>query len=99
VFDYIDAMPPASFIVDASYVKLREIGLSYTLPSKFLDNTPIKGLTFGFAAKNIKFWLPDDNLWADPEVGGPALSGNGIGFETAQTPPARSYGFNVNLKF
>jgi len=99
VFDYIDAMPASSFIVDASYVKLREIGLSYTLPTKFLENTPIKGLTIGFAAKNVKFWLPDDNVWADPEVSGPALTGNGVGFETAQTPPSRSYGFNIGLKF
>lgn len=99
VFDWIDATPPAGHIIDASYVKLREIGLSYTLPNKFLKDSPVKGLTVGFSAKNVKFWLPDDNVWADPEVSGPALTGNGIGIETAQTPPSRSYGFNIGLKF
>ncbi|MBK9995162.1 MAG: hypothetical protein IPP01_14580 [Saprospiraceae bacterium] len=47
----------------------------------------------------MKFWLPEENTWADPEVNGPALSGNAGGIETTQTPPSRSYGINLSIKF
>src|SRR5690606_36432082 len=38
--------PQSEFVYDASYVKLRQASLSYTLPSKFLDNTFMTGLQF-----------------------------------------------------
>jgi len=46
-----------------------------------------------------KFWLPDENVWADPEINGPALTGNAQGIETTQTPPSKSFGVNINLQF
>ena len=98
-YDYFNFRPPAAHINDASFVKLRELGLKYSLPSKVFKNVPISGMSIGFVARNVKFWLPDENVWADPEVTGPALNGNGSGIETAQTPPTRSYGFNLNLNF
>lgn len=98
-YEYLADLNISESLIDASYVKLRELGLSYQLPSKLFDNTPIRGVRVGFAAKNVKFWLPDENTFADPEVNGPALTGNGVGIETTTTPPARSYGFNVNVSF
>ena len=56
-------------------------------------------LRLGVFAKNIKFWLPDENTFADPEVNGPALTGNATGIETTQTPPSRSYGVTLSLIF
>jgi len=44
-------------------------------------------------------WLPDENKYADPEVNGPALTGNAQGIETVQTPTSRSLGLNIQLSF
>lgn len=59
----------------------------------------LNDITIGIFGKNLKFWLPEENTWADPEVNGPALSGNAGGIETTQTPPSRSYGINLSIKF
>jgi hypothetical protein len=99
--DYFTNYDPAAstYIVDASYVKLREIGLSYTFPKNILSKTPFKTARFSLFAKNVKFWLPAGNQYADPEVNGPALTGNASGVETTQIPPARSFGANLSLTF
>jgi len=55
--------------------------------------------TIGIFAKNLKFWLPDENQYADPEINGPGLTGNATGVETAQTPPSHSYGATLSLIF
>ena len=92
--------PAAStYLVDASFVKLREVGVSYAVPAKYLSNLPISDLRIAFFGRNLKFWLPAENIYADPEVNGPALTGNASGIETSQVPPARSVGFNLSLKF
>lgn len=93
------ANPTSSTLIDASYVKLREIGLSYTFPKNLLGKTPFKTARFALFAKNVKFWLPSENAFADPEVNGPALTGNAQGIETTQTPPSKSFGANLTLTF
>ena len=85
------------YVIDASYIKLREMAVSYEFPKKLLSKASISGATLSVFARNVKFWLPEENSFADPEINGPALTGNASGIETTQTPPARSIG--VNLKF
>lgn len=88
-----------SLLIDATFLKLREIGLSYTLPKNLLGAAPISDVTVSLFAHNLKFWLPDENTYADPEIGGPTLNGNAAGVETSQTPPSKSYGINLSLTF
>lgn len=99
--DYFTNYDPAAstYIVDASFVKLREIGLSYRLPRNILNKVSISNATVSVFARNVKFWLAEDNIFADPEINGPALNGNASGIETSQTPPARSLGVNLKLSF
>lgn len=99
--DYFTNYDPAvsEYIIDASYVKLREIGLSYTLPGSILGKTPFTNARVAVFAKNVKFWLPSENAFSDPEVNGPTLTGNAQGIETTQTPPSRSLGVNLQLTF
>jgi TonB-linked SusC/RagA family outer membrane protein len=89
----------SSLLIDASFVKLRELGLSYTLPKSLLKKFNIKNATIGVYGNNLKFWLPEENTYADPEINGPGLSGNTTGIETTQTPPSHSYGVKLNLIF
>lgn len=99
--DYYTNYDPvgAHYLIDASFVKLREIGLNYTIPAKILSKAKLKTGTFGIYANNVKFWLPSENTYADPEVNGPSLNGNATGIETTQTPPAQSLGFKLGLTF
>ena len=56
--------------------------------------------SLGFTIRNLKFWLPEENSFGDPEANGPGTSqGNITGIETSQTPPSRSYGVNLNIQF
>lgn len=100
-YEYYSSYRPAGStnIIDASYVKLREIGLSYTVPRSILERTPFKTARFAVFGKNLKFWLPEENTYADPEVNGPALIGNAQGVETSQTPPSKSFGASLQLTF
>lgn len=91
--------PTSTSLIDASFVKLREIGVSYTIPGSILSKTPFKTARVSLFGKNLKFWLPEDNDFADPEINGPSLTGNAQGIETTQTPPAKSFGVNLQLTF
>jgi hypothetical protein len=99
--DYFTNYDPAAstYIVDASFVKLREIGLSYTIPRSICDRVSLSNAQVSLYAQNVKFWLPESNIFADPEVNGPALTGNASGIETTQTPPAQSLGVSLRLTF
>jgi hypothetical protein len=92
-------MPVITQLIDASYLKLREIELSYTLPKSLLRKTFIANARLAVYGKNLWFWLPSENKYADPEINGPALTGNAQGIETTQTPSARSLGVNLKLSF
>lgn len=84
-------------IYDASFVKLRELQLGYTLPNKIFGKLPIRDLTFTLVGRNLFLWTDVPHI--DPEVisytGGTALPG----IEFMSIPSSRSYGFNVGLKF
>jgi len=81
-----------NFVYDATALKLREVALSYNLPSKLLDNTFISNFTVGVSGRNLMMWLPKENRYGDPEIG------NGMS-TFSFTPSSRSYSFNVNIKF
>ncbi len=91
--------PVSTQLIDASYLKLREVELSYTIPRKLLSNIFISNARLAIYGKNLWYWLPSENKYADPEVNGPALTGNAQGIETTQTPSARSMGVNLQLSF
>lgn len=86
--------PSATSIFDASYVKLREITLGYTLP-KLVD--PIESVRLSVYGRNLAVWHLD-NEGIDPEtvVGG---SGNIQGLEGGIIPATRSFGFNLKVNF
>ncbi len=91
--------PVSTQLIDASFLKLREVELSYTLPNKLLKDTFFTNARLSLFGRNLKFWLPSENKYADPEVNGPSLTGNAQGIETSQTPSSRSIGVNLQLSF
>ncbi|MBK8547380.1 MAG: hypothetical protein IPL63_08290 [Saprospiraceae bacterium] len=87
-------------ILDGSFVKLREVGLSYVFPKRYVDKIKASDLSLSLFVRNPFIWLPEENSFADPEVNGPGTAQSNIsGIETTQTPPSRSFGVSLNLKY
>ncbi|GAA4150018.1 SusC/RagA family TonB-linked outer membrane protein [Chryseobacterium ginsenosidimutans] len=90
-------MPNSRFVYDASYVKLREASIGYSLPKSLLANTSFQEVKISLVGRNL--WIIHKNLpYADPETGtgnGLASKGNSIGV----LPTTRDLGINVTLKF
>src|SRR5690606_1006429 len=86
--------PSATSIFDASYFKLREVTLGYTLPPLFDVLQSVRLSVYG---RNLAVWGLD-NEGIDPEtvVGG---SGNIQGLEGGIVPATRSFGFNLRINF
>nr|WP_321410149.1 SusC/RagA family TonB-linked outer membrane protein [uncultured Carboxylicivirga sp.] len=85
----------SEFIHDASYIKLRDVSVTFTVPQKVLSSTFISNASIGFVGRNL--WLisvSKDNIhgWDPSELSQPYG-------ENAQLPGTRSYGFNVKLTF
>lgn len=88
--------PNAAFIYDATYVKFRNLSLSYNLPSALLKNTFISGITISAIANNL--WIIYKAMpYADPESG--LGAGNLQGYSIGSLPSTRDFTFNVKLTF
>jgi hypothetical protein len=93
---YISA-PDRRFVYDASYVKLREVTLGYSLPAKLFNGSNfIKGIDVALVGRNLAI-LHKNLPYADPEDSFSA--GNLQGIQTGTYPAVRSAGFNVKVKF
>lgn len=87
---------PESNVYDASYIKIRDLSIGYSVPKKFLKNTPIQGLSISAVGRNL-FTLYKNTPNIDPES--TYNNGNGQGLEYGSLPTRRHYGFNLNVKF
>ena len=89
--------PASAFIYDASYVKLREVTISYKLPVGLFGGSQfIKGATFSVVGRNL--WIISKNLpYADPEDG--ITSGNISGFQSGVYPSVREVGGSLKFSF
>lgn len=90
--------PGAAFVYDASYVKLREVSLTYSLPKTLMAKMGgVRSIDFSVVARNL--WIIHKNLPdADPEDA--ASSGNfGQGYSTGAYPAVRTLGANIRLSF
>ena len=91
---YYNNIPTANYIFDASYVKLRELSLTYTLPKSLIDKTPFTNISVSAVGRNLAI-LFDNVTHFDPETGQSA--GNVQGLESGAYPTARTFGFNLKL--
>ena len=91
------AGPAKAFVYDASYVKLREVSISYNFPKKMFEGTFVNSATFSLLGSNL--WIISKNLpYADPESG--LSSGNkSRGYSIGSLPTTRDIGFNLTFKF
>ncbi len=84
------------FIYDASFVKLRELSITYNLPSKFIKKLKLQKASFSIVGQNL--WLIYSKVPnVDPESF--HTNGNGQGYELYAYPTRRNFGFNIKLFF
>lgn len=85
-----------AYLEDGSYVRLREVSLSYSLPSNWLDKLPVSAMNLGVSGRNL--WLQTNYSGIDPETN---LSGasNSLGRDYFNMPNTKSYVFNLQINF
>jgi len=96
------------WLVDASFVKLRQVRLGYSFDGDKLSNTPFTGINVALIGNNLAI-LSETTDWGDyrgaktpgldPSELGSGWSGSNYASEGGQLPSARSVGLNVSLKF
>ncbi|KIC93209.1 hypothetical protein OI18_18315 [Flavihumibacter solisilvae] len=85
-------------LIDASFLKLREVSVSYRIPKQWIQNWPMSAIIVGVSGRNLLLWTPSENTYADPETSSFG-SGNVQGFEYGTVPSIRSYGANLKVIF
>lgn len=96
VFGYPNSPPRAWYVYDGSYVKLREVALTYSIPSAWIERLrPLKGIDISLVGRNL--WIIDKNMeYSDPEE--TLSSGNSTnGYQSGAYPAVKTYGFNVKF--
>ncbi len=84
-------------IYDATWTRLKEITLSYTLNSqKFKQKTKLGSLVISASGRNLLLW---DNIpGVDPEINQGGVS-NGFGLDYFTNPSTRSFLFSVAINY
>ena len=96
------------WLVDASFVKLRQVRLGYTFNADQISKTPFSDISVAVIGTNLAI-LSETTDWGDyrgsktpgldPSELGAGWSGGSYASEGGQLPSARSFGLNVSLKF
>lgn len=86
------------WLYDASYVKLRELRLGYTIPRSVLGKTPFSSVNLALIARNPAMLWQKAPKGLDPtelSTGASSISW----LETGALNTVRSYGVNLNINF
>ena len=84
-------------IEDATFTRLREIALSYTLNHPaFQEKTRLGSIVLSAAGRNIFLW--DDIEGIDPEINQVGVS-NGYGLDYFTNPNTRSWVFSISINY
>lgn len=83
-------------IFDASFIKLRELSVGYTLPSKIMGRLPFRDVRLSVIGRNLAVWSDVPHI--DPETS--SMSGGTVipGVESMALPSAKSWGLNLSFK-
>jgi len=89
--------PSTRFVDDGSFLKLRNVTLSYELPKNLVSKAKVQGILISISADNIYTFT---NFWGqDPEVSVSANDGNLPGYAEFKYPNNRQYLLSLNIRF
>ncbi len=89
--------PSTRFIDDGSFLKVRNIALTYELPQQVISRIKLSGLAVSLAMDNVYTFT---NFWGqDPEVSIDPGSGNLPGYAEFKYPNNKQYVLSLNIRF
>lgn len=92
------AAESSRYLYDGSYLRLKNVNLSYDLPTRLVQNVSITNARIFVTGQNLLTFT--DYRWWDPEANADAFSGNiGFGNEFYTAPQARSVTGGIRLSF
>ena len=89
----------AMYVEDASFMKLRELTLSFALPPTMVSRfgRGVRSVDLSFSGRNL--WTHTNYTGMDPEVSNFGNQPIGRNIDVAPFPPSRSFWFSVALGF
>ena len=88
-----------AYLLDRSYVKLRNITLAWQLPKAWVSKAYLSDVTLSLFCNNVFTWTAKDNTFIDPEASTIGNDLEGMFGELYANPACRTFGFNVGVKF
>jgi hypothetical protein len=88
-----------AYLIDRSFVKLRNITLSWTLPRAWVSKIYLSDVTVSAFCNNVFTWTASDNYFIDPEISSYGNDLEGQFGELYSNPSCRVFGCNLNVKF
>ncbi len=85
------------YVYDGGFVKLREVVLTYSLPSSIIERLhSFKAIDLSLLGRNL--WIIHKNMpYSDPEDN--LSSGNALGYQAGSIPATRHIGINLKFTF
>ncbi len=83
--------------IDKSYVKLREVILSYHFPVRLISKIKLQGLELSVIGRNLLLWTPKDQTFIDSELTTFGTDLNGDFGEFGAEPTVRSVTFSLKV--
>ncbi|MEI6087822.1 MAG: SusC/RagA family TonB-linked outer membrane protein [Bacteroidota bacterium] len=99
--DGINRDVTSNYVTSGAFWKLREVSLSYSLPSALCAKTKVfKGITVSAQGRNLLILMAKDNYYTDPEYQDAGSGSNGVGLTGInQSPPSKFYGASIKFTF
>ncbi|MBJ6367280.1 SusC/RagA family TonB-linked outer membrane protein [Snuella sedimenti] len=95
--DYISGRDSDRFLEDGSYIRLKNISLTYNVPKSFLENNFLKSASIFIQGNNLLTFTKYSGL--DPEVSAFGSSALLSGYDELTLPQSKSYSIGVNIGF
>ena len=81
------------FLTSANYLTFKNLNISYDLPSKWVNAMKLRGINIGFQMENVFIVTARKGLNAEAAMGGT------VGSNGAYYQPARTYTFQLGVRF
>lgn len=90
-----------SYLRDASFVRLRELSASWSLPARFAARVKASSGAIVVGGRNLALWTNYSDIWDPETIGGGYLPTSGVAFvvDVATLPRPRELFTRLNLAF
>ncbi|MBW3468329.1 SusC/RagA family TonB-linked outer membrane protein [Arthrospiribacter ruber] len=82
---------------EASWLRLQNVALNYTLPERWIGRTPFNSITASVTGNNL--WMTTPFIGFDPEQSAYGPGSNVFGYVGTNVPATRSVFFGLNFNF